>query len=155
MTEEMITHFHLYTRYLKETTKIFKCFIFLLSLNNGSTEADFRMAISAINNLKKMASSDPILKQIIKIDNDIIQSSAKNFYNLYTHEDSPLSTISWKTLCMLGLLSYDLSEGQQRKNSCLNILAGIGTLLFRFTRSSINYPADLINEILPKIDDII
>lgn len=155
MSPEMINHFHLYIGFAKDITKIFNCLHILLALNNESNEANFRMAISAINNLKKMQGSDPILKQVITIDYDIIKSTPKTFFRIYTDESNPLYSISMKTICLLGLLTYDLSEDQERKQSCLSIVAGIGSLLLLYDKDSKNYPTDLINEILPNMDDII
>lgn len=155
MSLEMIRHFRPYSNLVKDITKIFSCLRIIQSLDNDSTEASFRMAISAITNLRSMESTDPILHQIIKIDYDILKSAITRFFRIYTNESNPLFINSWKTVCMLGLLCYNLSEGNLRKNSSVNIATSIGYLLLFHNKASKNYLTELINDILPIIDEVI
>lgn len=155
MDTQMIQHFKPYLQFVKEITKIFSCLHIIQSLNNDSNEANFRMALSAITNLKRMETTDPMLKQIITLEYDVIKSSITSFFRVYANEEGPLFLISWKTVCMLGLLCYDISEGQERRNNCTNIAAGIGYLLICHNKASCNYPTDIINDILPNIDHIV
>ena len=114
------------------------------------------MAISAINNLKKIeTTNDSIFKNIIKVDYDVFKSSISSFFRIFSDEDNPLFTTLWRILCMLGLLCYDLSEDQERQINCVDISSGIISLLYFHNRDSSIYPTDLINDILPNIDDII
>lgn len=155
MTDEMVDHFKPYSAFMKEIIKIFRCLNMVQKLKNESTEADLKIAFSALNNLKRMAKADANFRKIINFDYDILKSSVTSFYRIYAEESCPLFPLGWKVVSMIGLLCYELSEGLERKNSCTNIVAGIGYLLLFHEKWSPDYPTALIEDLLPNIDDII
>lgn len=140
---------------IEDISKLYKLIGFVTNLNGKSRELDFNLAFRALAELKQKSRSSGLAKEIVVLEYLNVQNSFSGVDDAFGNENHALHLNAWKLSFMVGALYFDLVDGQRKINTSSNIISGIGYVLQVASKnSSIEYPSDYVQQILPQIDEL-
>lgn len=129
---EMRNEFCPYEYFLSLSNKVHKMFQWFRGLTDDSDEIAFKLAISGFTKILVLKYESEFIRNILKLEYDLIKKVMGNFSEVYNDSLHPLNHFAWKVAGCAGFLFHDVVENESSRNSCFtNIASGFGHALLK------------------------
>lgn len=148
----------IYLDHLKTATLAIFCFDNIRRLSPQSDEVQYKLALSSAKNLKKIYNVCPEAIFVIPGFFGTIKKVIANQIRLLRDYEHPFNNMSLQIMVNFSLIDFKVTQGDKRIFSAANMAFGLGHLLMKsekFKEPISNDLSDLIEEVLPILDDVI